>query len=366
MAVLVLLGAAVTARAVEDRVIKYKNKEVVTCTVTKADLGGVDIEQRDKTGAVAKVSLGAADVAEIEWDVNDPEWRAGMSAFDSTQFGVAAQRFQGILNDPEELAKIRAAAKPALYYFCAESLFRAGKLDDAVPMFEKLMNEFKTSYYIPRAVGSLVDAAIQTSKLEKVPPLLAQIREKGGEQKALADYYEGQMLMAKGDAAAADRMFTAAAGSTSVPATKGMALMGSAQCAIKANNLTRARDLAKSALLAEPPASVAGAAHLTIGDALVAEADAQKLSGEALQSKLLDAVLEYMRVVEQYKGDKRTEPEAMLKAGDCLQRLYKSNPTARSADRHRALTMYNRLTNDSRYRTSRWAAQATEAIKNLR
>jgi tetratricopeptide (TPR) repeat protein len=358
--------AAGTLRAENDRITKYKDNSVIAGKVNNADVAGVEILVKDAhtAGEGAKITLAAAEISDIDWDVNDQEWHAAMSAFDNAQYAKAAQSYQAILGDADGLNAFRKAAKPALYYYCAESLYRSAKLDEAVPMFEKLMTEFKTSYYVPKAVGSLVDAAIQTKKLDKVPPLLNQLRQLGGEQKPLADYFEGQMQMAQGKTAEADKLYQAAASGTNVAATKGMALMGQAECAIAGNNLVRARDLAQKALQAGPPASVAGAAHLIIGDALVAEVDTQKPSGEALTDKLMDALLEYMRVMEQYKGDPRTEPQAMLKAGDCLGRLCKL--PNRGGDRYRAVYMYQKLTNDPRYRSSRWAAQAAESAQKLR
>ena len=82
-----------------------------------------------------------------------------------------------------------------------------------------------------------------------------------------------------------------------------------------------------------------------------------------MQGKLMDALLEFMRVIEQYRGDPRTEPQAMLRAGDCLARL--SKLPNRGGDRYRAQQMYNKLINDPRYRNTRWGAQAAEAMKKL-
>jgi len=364
-----VLGAALLAgaaagplRGIEDRITKYKNSEVIPGEVKKAELTNVDVVVRDaKTQAVANVSLPAAEIADIQWDVADPEWRAAIGAFEGAKYVQAAQGFLGIVNDAEALEKIRGAVKPALYYYCAESLYRAGKGTEAVPWFEKLMGDFKTSYYVPRAVGSLVDALIQMKDFDKAAARLKPLRELGGEQKPLADYFEGQILLAQGKPQDAEKLFGAAAAGTSVAATKGMALMGQAQCAIATNSLARGRELAQRALLAGPPASVAGAAHLIIGEALMSEIETEKPAD--LQGKLMDALLEFMRVLEQYRGDPRTEPQAMLKAGDCLSRL--SKLPNRSGDRYRAQQMYQRLTNDSRYRNTRWGAQAAEAIKKL-
>jgi TolA-binding protein len=348
----------------EDKVVKYKNKEVVSGSVKSAELTGVEIEIKDaRTGAAAKMTLPASDIAEIEWDIADQEWRSGISAFNSGGYVVASRSFLSIINEKEDFDKIPNVAKPALIYYAAESLYRAGKPADAVPVFERLINENKTSYYAPRAVGSLVDAAIQTKTLDKVPPLLGLLRSQGGEQKALADYYEGQMLFSKGQSREAEAKFASAAMASSVPATKGMALMGQAQCAIGNGDLAKGRQLAQQSLAAEPPASVAGAAHLIIGDAIVAEVDKAGANVPNLQEKLMDALLEYVRVFEQYKGDPRTEPEAMLKAGLCLQRL--SKLPNRGGDKHRAQYLFNKLNSEPRFRATRFAQQAQEALRKM-
>jgi hypothetical protein len=121
--------------------------------------------------------------------------------------------------------------------------------------------------------------------------------------------------------------------------------------------------LAQQSLAAEPPASVAGAAHLIIGDAIVAEVDKAGANVPNLQEKLMDALLEYVRVFEQYKGDPRTEPEAMLKAGLCLQRL--SKLPNRGGDKHRAQYLFNKLNSEPRFRATRFAQQAQEALRKM-
>ena len=99
--------AGVSVQAVEDHVTKVKNNEVVNGRVKKADLTGVDIEIKDpKTQQLATVTLSAGDIQDIDWDVNDQDFRQGMAAFDGGGFVLAAQRFQGIVNDPESLQAI--------------------------------------------------------------------------------------------------------------------------------------------------------------------------------------------------------------------------------------------------------------------
>ncbi|HEY3319817.1 MAG TPA: hypothetical protein VGP72_05000 [Planctomycetota bacterium] len=360
----VLVGAGL-AYAAEDRVIMVRNNEVRSGVITKADLDGVELQMRDaKTSQVAKMTMGGAEIANIEWDSGSPEYRSAMANYDSQHYAEGVRDFQSILNDKDDLEKFRAVCKPALYFYYAQSLYLSGKPSEAIPAFEKLMNEFKNSYYVPAAVGSLVDCAIITKDLSKVPPLLSQLRALGMEQKALADYYEGQMLLAQNKAKEADSKFAAAAGGSSVPSTKGMALMGQAKCAVGEGNLVKARDLAQKALAAGAPRDVSGAAHLVIGDAVLAEVEAQKPTGDVLQTKLMDALLEYMRVLEQYRGNVDNEAQAMLHAGDALIKL--SKLPNRSADMHRAITLYTKLVQDPRYRSTRYAGLAETAMKAIR
>ena len=107
---------------VEDRAIKYKNNEAVVGEIKKAELTNVDIQVRDpRTQTVATVSLSAAEIADIEWDVPSLEWRTAWGDFESAQYAKAAQGFLGILDEPQSLEHTRSAAKPAWYDLAAIS-----------------------------------------------------------------------------------------------------------------------------------------------------------------------------------------------------------------------------------------------------
>jgi hypothetical protein len=94
-----VLTTAGALRAENDKVTKFRG-DPVQGKVNKADLDGVEIEVRDpRMPTAAKLTLGAAEISGIEWDVNDPEFRAGMGAFDAGQYAQAAQRFEGIVKD---------------------------------------------------------------------------------------------------------------------------------------------------------------------------------------------------------------------------------------------------------------------------
>lgn len=363
VAMLALLAPG--ARA-EDTVTLHKNGEKLTGRIKSENIEAIEVEIKDpkspQGGAIRKLLPG--EVAEIEWGISTQEWRDGFRAFRAGAYSRAADNFSGILTDKETLDTFRAEAKPYLQYMYAESLFRAEKSAEAVKEFEKFMADYKSSTYSTAAVGSLVDASVQSGDFGKVPNLLADLRKMGGEQKAMADYYEGKMMLAQKKVPAAEQKFGAAASGSSVPSTKGMALMGQAQCAVENKDVAKARDLAQRALGTNPPRNVAGAAHLVIGETLLAEVDAQKPTGDELVNKLMDALLAYMRVHLQYDGDRSTEPRAMYRAGECLQRL--SKLPNRGADRQRSITMYSRLTADPRYRNTEDSKKAADAIRTFK
>ena len=367
--VVCLLAEARLGLAADDKVTLFRNGEVVSGRIKKEDMESVEMEIRDPRGPGAVMrKFTPGEVAEMEWEITDPacaaDWREGVNAYKKGSYSKAAGSFGTIIADKEVEKAFRPEAKPCLYYLYAESLYRAEKTSEATPAFEAFMKDYQNSSYMPLAVGSMVDSAITEGKYEKVPKMLADLRRLGAEQKAFADYYEGKLLRAKKDPAGADKKFADAAAGSSVPATKGMALMGQASCAVDQNNPAKARELAQKALASNPPTSVAGAAHLVIGDAILAEIDAKKPGGDALQNMLLDAVLEYLRVHLQYGGDRNTEPKALFKAGECLQILAKKFPQ-RGIDRQRAITMFSKLKEDPKYRATDWAKQADEALKKL-
>src|SRR5205085_3805171 len=112
----------------------------------------------------------------------------------------------------DSLGRVRAIARPYILYMYAESLYRAGNLPQALAAFQKQIEASKTSRYVPFALANMADAAIQSKAYDKLQPLLNQLREGGPEQKQLADYYEGESLLAQGRAKDAVTKYTNAAG----------------------------------------------------------------------------------------------------------------------------------------------------------
>jgi TolA-binding protein len=355
--------SACAVRAADDKVTLVKG-DVLTGRVAAESAEEIKVMVREKTGQEAPLLLRPAQVADIEWGMDMAEWHEAHAAFKKGNYKRAAETFGGIINEKENLEQVRGEARPYLFYMHAESLYRAQRTPEALAAFQKFMSACKTSIYASQAFGSIIDAAIQSNDSANAEKYLAEMRNGAGDQKALADYYHGKLLLAQNKVKEADAKFLSAARASTVTSTQGMALMGQANCAIAEGNLGKARELASKALAASPPRAVAASAHLVIGNALMSEAEAA--GAPASEQKLVDAMLSYMRVPILYSGDSATEPEALFKTGECLQKLYKQYRQTRPNDRNRALYMYGKLTDDGRYRATKWAAQAQKNMAQLK
>ena len=346
-----------TARAYDDKVSLKKGNPVIG-RIAQCDWDNVSVQSKE-----GQTSFVADQISDIEWD-GDQEFRGAQASFKTGRYGASAGTFKSIIGNKEFFDPLRAEVKPFILYAYAESLYRIGRLDEAIPAFEKLITENQKNYYVPPSIASLVDAVIQKGQYEKVGKLLEQLRTQGSEQRAMADYYEGQMLLAQHKTKDADRKYSSAAAASSQPETKAVCLMGQARCALEDKNLTRARDLALQAVEKSSSPSIAGFAHLTAGN--VAMVEAETLSGQKKIDKLMDALLEFMRNDVQYSGDPRTEPEAVFKAAQCLEMLAKQFPDSHGADRNRATTLYSKLASDPRFRGSQYANEAAKSLASMK
>ncbi len=354
--VLLLLCVAQLSHAADDKVTTKKG-QVVSGRVTQCDWDNVAVTSKD-----GQTSFSANEIADIEYD-GDSEFRSGAADFKAGKYASAARTFKSIAGNPEFFDPLRNEVKTFITYALAESLYRTGKLDDAVTSFEKFITTSPKSYYVPLSIASMVDAVIQLGQYNKVGKLLEQLRSQGAEQKATADYYEGQMLLAQKKPAEAERKYSSAASASNLAETKAVCLMGQAKCALELKNPTKAKELALQAVDKSSSANIAGFAHLIAGNVNMVEAEA--LSGQKKLDKLMDALLEYLRNEVQYTGDMRTEPESIFRAAQCLEAIAKGFPD-HGPDKIRAMTLYTKLANDSRYRGSQYANEAAKSLQNFK
>lgn len=356
------LGLILTAygRCGDDKVTLVKKNETVAGKITKDDREGLELELKGG----AKQTFKSSEIADIEWDIAEEGFHEGAAEFRKGSYDRAADSFGGIVTQADSLKRVRPVAQPYLFYMYAESLYRSGKAADAYAAYQKLIDTFKTSRYAPFALSNMADAAIQAKAFDKLPALLKQLADGGGEQKALADYYEGEALTAQGKPKEAIAKYMSAAAGAGGK-TKAMALVGQAKAQAAAGDLPRAKDLAQQALSQNPPERMASRAHALIGDAILAEVESKKLGGTQLQDALLDAILEYMRVQNQYASDAATEGYALLKIGECFKRLSKLPAREQSDDAERAKSTFVKLSSDRRFAGSELANKAFKHLEEM-
>lgn len=341
--------------AAEDKIVLFSGKTIGGGQVTKDEISGVEYTMSG--GAIQ--SIKPEEVKDIEWDaVND--WQEAEAPYKKGSYGQAVTSLRSLMDDKDVFDKLRNQIKPRFYFMLADSLLKSGKVADATPVFKKYIADFPKSRYVPDALSSQIEFQIACKNFE-IKPLLSQLGQLGVEQQRLADCLEGEMLRTQGNLKKAELKFSAATSATD-PRTKIRAMLGQAGCALEDKNPAKAREFAQRILIGAPTSSMAAAAHLIMGDAMMFEAETNKLVGEELQNKLTDALLEYMRVQLQYPGDPNTEPQSLFKGGVCLQRMSKLPNHA--TDRQRAYELYGKLTSpDSKYRNTVWAEKANEQIK---
>jgi predicted Zn-dependent protease len=223
---------ACQARAESDKVTVLSGggkQEVVTGRINKDDRDGLEVEVKDaRTGAVAKQTFNTSQVVAVEYDVPDENYHDAVTAYRINDFSTASTSLANLIGDKDAIEKVRPVVRPYIQFLYAECLYRKGKVAEAFTEYDKFVKGFKNSRYVPLALGSMTEAAIRAKAFDKLPALLTQLRDGGGDQKQMADYYEAEGLMAQGKAKEAlSKYGTAASGS--VVRIKALAFVGQAR-----------------------------------------------------------------------------------------------------------------------------------------
>ena len=78
--------------------------------------------------------------------MDQADYLVGFFYFRQRWYPGAIDRFQSVLKqDPAY------TGRDAVYFYLGESLFKADKKAEALPVYEKLVQEFETSSYLPEA-----------------------------------------------------------------------------------------------------------------------------------------------------------------------------------------------------------------------
>jgi outer membrane protein assembly factor BamD len=94
--------------------------------------------------------------------LSESEYRVGLFYFRSRWYPGAIDRFRSVLRDDPEFTN-----RDAVYYHLAESLARLNQFAEALPYFERLVQEFETSEYLALAQKRIAE-------LKAAMPLTAQ------------------------------------------------------------------------------------------------------------------------------------------------------------------------------------------------
>lgn len=354
----VLLYAAAASAAVEDAVHlrSRKGTRVLKGVVVADNLDTLKL----RVGGGGNIELSGSQVISVEYDITDPSWRDGLNAYRSGQWREAADNFAVLLGE-RKWRRFRDAAKPYLLYLTASALRRSKQHAKAFKIFEKFINDYGNSRYLPAAAREFVETAIVLKRFQKVPAVLAKLRGLRGEFTVIADYCEALMRQAQNRGSEADRLFRRVALNTKNAEMRGMARLGQAECAEKRGRISVAREAAQKALAGNPSAVVAAKAHLIIGRTLFAEAP-KAGSDKERQAKFTDALLEFLRVPVCWPGDERVEPEALLLLARCHAML--AQFPGHSKDRKAALYWLSVLR--GKYAGSSWAVKGGKEEAKLR
>jgi TolA-binding protein len=335
----------------QDEVL-LSNSRAVRGEVVKETVDSVKMVDDHKA---ALPEFTGAQVVSIKWDIPNNEFQLAEKQLESGNFEGAALGFKWVVDDFANFP--REPAKPFVMLQYGTSLYQAGKPEEAQEVFEKLMTDYPTSRYVGDAAGRLISIYIQLKNFNRAKELLRRLSGMGANFAARALLLEADIDLAQGKKADASGKYARVPGSTTDAELLALARLGQARCEEQPAKMRQAAEAALALKGASP--NILATAHLLVGNSLLEEAKA--LKDEAAKEKLLDAVLEFLRVSMLYPGNEATEGEAIFKAGECFKLL--SKRPDRRPDRGRAAELYNQVRD--KYPGSRWAKAASESLKEI-
>lgn len=89
--------------------------------------------------------------------LSESEYRVGLFYFRSRWYPGAIERFKGILKSDPEYTN-----RDAVYYYLAESLVRTEKKAEALPYYERLLQEFEQSEYLEEVRKRIAELKVES------------------------------------------------------------------------------------------------------------------------------------------------------------------------------------------------------------
>jgi hypothetical protein len=300
------------------------------------------------------------DVIKIKLD-DEPKFNAAEDAYAAGNTAAAATGYQQALTGTQrEWVKDRALQR------LVEVAQKSGQYPSAVTAFVEMAKR-------DPAQANKAKPAIPQGNAAALAPVIAEVRKgyEGNikpEAKQLLRTYLVDLYLAAGDPKSADALVKGA-GAVYVPAPgAGQEAIGVGPAPAENAAATRAINEAKIAMAQKDYARVvntirASKTAFTDPDQqfealyMMAEAEAGAAGNDA--AKLTDAGVAYMRVVAHF-GNRTSDPryaDALVKAAGIVERLQKPNE---------ALSLYNQVATDPKFKNTPAAAEAAKAIARLR
>jgi hypothetical protein len=300
------------------------------------------------------------DVIKIKLD-DEPKFNAAEDAYAAGNTAAAATAYQGALTATQrEWVKDRALQR------LVEAAQKGGQYPAAVTAFVEMAKR-------DPAQASKAKPAIPQGNASALTPVIAEVRKAYDgnikpEAKQLLRTYLVDLYLGAGDPKSADALVKTAGPVPAAPVGPEAAAPGANAAPADNAAATRAINEAKIAMAQKDYARVTNtirASKTAFNDPdqqfealyMLAEAESGAAGNDA--AKLADAAVAYMRVVAHF-GNRTSDPryaDALVKAAGMVERLQKPNE---------ALSLYNQVATDPKFKNTPAAAEAAKAVARLR
>lgn len=93
--------------------------------------------------------------------LSESSYRVGLTYYRSRWYTGAIDRFREVLRDDPGFTN-----RDAVYFYLAESLFRTDKKAEAIPYYQRLLDEFEASEHLEEARERLAEAKVQQPEVQ--------------------------------------------------------------------------------------------------------------------------------------------------------------------------------------------------------
>jgi len=350
VAVLVAFGIS-TVRAADEVELNKKKKDgewdVRTGIVTQDNREGVALRIGGGGGGGPQVRFGIENVREVRYQKTPYTYWSAKAQLESGDFQRALNNYKEILDN-----KAKKPFNPLLLQYLLHGMAKChaglGKPKKAISAYERLLQEDPDTRFFTEVIANVVESYMAVKDFDKAMEWLPKLKEAGPKYRGTAELYRAKIFEArKRYSQAMEAYKSIASGETGD--VKAECMVGVARCEFARKRYDPAIRSAEKAIGNDVSPQVLAKAYLVKGKAQVETARAS-----SDKEKMKEALWSFLRIVALYSGHADSEPEALLRAGQCFEFI--KGPS----DRARARDMYNRLR--KRYPKSAFGEEAARGL----